>query len=32
MASYIGVVHKDKKSDYSVSFPDFPGCTAGEYS
>ena len=31
MANYIGVVHKDQYSDYSVSFPDFPGCiTAGE--
>jgi len=27
---YFGVVHKDKKSDYGVTFPDFPGCvTAG---
>ncbi len=27
---YIGVIHKDNNSDYSVSFPDFPGCiTAG---
>jgi len=26
MASYIAVVHKDPKSDYGVSFPDFPGC------
>jgi len=25
---YIGVVHKDKNSDYGVSFPDFPGCTS----
>ena len=22
----IGVVHKDKRSDFGVSFPDFPGC------
>ena len=30
MANYIGVVHKDPKSDFGVSFPDFPGCiTAG---
>ena len=30
MANYIGVVHKDAKSDFGVSFPDFPGCiTAG---
>jgi predicted RNase H-like HicB family nuclease len=27
---YIAYLHKDKKSDYGVSFPDFPGCiTAG---
>jgi predicted RNase H-like HicB family nuclease len=30
MRSYIGLIHKDAASDYSVSFPDFPGCiTAG---
>lgn len=30
MANYIAVVHKDPKSDYGVSFPDFRGCiTAG---
>ena len=30
MIGYIGIVHKDKGSDYGVSFPDFPGCiTAG---
>jgi predicted RNase H-like HicB family nuclease len=30
MANYIAVVHKDVKSDFGVSFPDFPGCiTAG---
>ena len=28
--AYIAYLHKDKKSDYGVSFPDFPGCiTAG---
>ena len=28
--TYIGLVHKDPKSDYGVSFPDLPGCvTAG---
>ncbi len=28
---YIAFVHKDPKSDYGVSFPDFPGCiTAGK--
>ena len=30
MPDYIGAIHKDPDSDYSVSFPDFPGCiTAG---
>ncbi len=30
MKSYIAVLHKDKDSDFGVSFPDFPGCiTAG---
>lgn len=28
---YIAYVHKDRKSDFGVSFPDFPGCvTAGK--
>ena len=27
---YIAYLHKEKNSDYGVSFPDFPGCiTAG---
>jgi predicted RNase H-like HicB family nuclease len=26
--TYFGVVHKDKRSDYGVSFPDFPGCVS----
>jgi predicted RNase H-like HicB family nuclease len=27
---YIAIIHKDADSDFSVSFPDFPGCiTAG---
>lgn len=31
MIGYVAVIHKEKKSDYGVSFPDFPGCiTAGE--
>ena len=31
MANYIAIVHKDAKSDFGVSFPDFPGCiTAGQ--
>jgi len=25
MRHYIGIVHKDAKSDYGISFPDFPG-------
>lgn len=24
--NYIAVIHKDPKSDFGVSFPDFPGC------
>ncbi len=29
--NYFAVVHKEPKSDYGVSFPDFPGCvTAGK--
>src|ERR1700731_1417606 len=28
---YIAYLHKDNKSDFGVSFPDFPGCvTAGK--
>ena len=31
MANYIAIVHKESKSDFGVSFPDFPGCiTAGK--
>ena len=26
MANYIAVVHKEERSDFGVSFPDFPGC------
>ncbi len=30
MANYIAIVHKEAKSAFGVSFPDFPGCiTAG---
>lgn len=30
MPNYIAILHKDPKSDFGVSFPDFPGCvTAG---
>jgi predicted RNase H-like HicB family nuclease len=29
--NYIGLIHKDRNSDYGVSFPDFPGViTAGK--
>ena len=29
--NYIALIHKDARSDYGVSFPDFPGCiTAGK--
>ena len=29
--NYIAYLHKDRTSDYGVSFPDFPGCiTAGK--
>ena len=31
MASYIALLRKESKSDFSVDFPDFPGCiTAGK--
>ena len=31
MTAYIGLIRKEKKSDYSIDFPDFPGCiTAGK--
>jgi predicted RNase H-like HicB family nuclease len=31
MTEYIALLHKDRDSDYGVSFPDFPGCvTAGK--
>ena len=31
MANYIAIVHKEAKSDFGVSFPDFLGCiTAGK--
>jgi predicted RNase H-like HicB family nuclease len=30
MASYIGLMRKEPKTDFGVNFPDFPGCiTAG---
>ncbi|CAN2039880.1 antitoxin HicB [Candidatus Magnetomoraceae bacterium gMMP-15] len=30
MTGYIAIIHKDRDSDYGVSFPDFAGCvTAG---
>ena len=31
MPSYIGLIRKDKDSDFGVDFPDFPGCiSAGD--
>ena len=31
MSQYIGLIHKEARSDYGVSFPDFPGVvTAGK--
>ena len=31
MTAYLALLRKDRDSDYSVDFPDFPGCvTAGE--
>jgi len=32
MRHYIGIVHKDKGSDYGVSFPDFPGAVTAASS
>ena len=30
MTNYLAVIHKEQKSDFGVSFPEFPGCiTAG---
>jgi len=26
--NYVALVHKEEKSDYGVSFPDFPGCVS----
>jgi len=26
MRTYIAILHKDRDSDFGVSFPDFPGC------
>jgi predicted RNase H-like HicB family nuclease len=26
MRHYIGLIHKERRSDYGISFPDFPGC------
>ncbi len=28
MGSYVALIHKDRNSDYGVSFPDVPGCIA----
>ncbi len=29
MRNYLAFIHKDDKSDYTVTFPDFPGCITG---
>ncbi len=28
MSDYIALIHKTSRSDYGVSFPDFPGCVS----
>lgn len=28
MSAYIALIHKEERSDYGVSFPDFPGCVS----
>jgi predicted RNase H-like HicB family nuclease len=28
MATYFAVIHKDRDSDYGISFPDLPGCVS----
>lgn len=28
MARYVAVIHKERRSSYGVSFPDFPGCVS----
>lgn len=31
MTNYIAIIHKEAKTDFGISFPDFPGCiTAGK--
>jgi predicted RNase H-like HicB family nuclease len=32
MPSYIGLIRKDKDSDFGVGFPDFPGCISAGHS
>ena len=32
MLSYVGIIHKDKDSDYGISFPDLPGCATAASS
>jgi predicted RNase H-like HicB family nuclease len=32
MRHYFAIVHKDKGSDYGISFPDFPGCVTAARS
>ncbi|HVT82438.1 MAG TPA: type II toxin-antitoxin system HicB family antitoxin, partial [Phycisphaerae bacterium] len=26
MRHYVALIHKEPRSDYGISFPDFPGC------
>jgi predicted RNase H-like HicB family nuclease len=32
MAAFIGIIHKEGEGEYTVSFPDFPGCRAAAES
>lgn len=32
MRHYFAIIHKDKGSDYGISFPDFPGCVTAARS
>lgn len=32
MTAYIGLIRKERKSDYGVEFPDFPGCITASKS
>ena len=32
MGTYVAVIHKERRSEYGVSFPDFPGCVSAGVS